>query len=162
MTGSSDDEDRLHAQLAAARAEVKHLRKLRSAVRDDKRRASEVGAELAAAIDREERARISLRIFETHGSEHGLWAEADRVRGTVAIEIPPGSTKRDRLEAIERELGPQLLDAARSLGALPVASVERFTVERKGRDSFGRTVLDVEGRVEGDQLVPAIKLIRRG
>ena len=50
----------------------------------------------------------------------------------------------------------ELTEASNKLGIVMAASPAKYTRERPGRDAEGRTVLEVAGRVEGDQLVPAI------
>ena len=72
------------------------------------------------------------------------------------MNVPPGTTKEAREQAIEDELTRSLGEAAETIGVVLAATPTRFTRERPGRDAEGRTVLDVSGRVEGDRLVPAV------
>lgn len=159
VSGTTGDgtRERLEAALEHAGAAVKAARKARSTGRAEPGQARALGEALDRAIEQHEDARRALRIFEIHGTEHGLLAEGEGVRGTVAVLVPPGASRQAREDAIDGVLGPLLTEAAASLGAVPSTSPERFTRERAGRDESGRTVLDVEGRVEGDLLFPAVK-----
>jgi hypothetical protein len=161
----TDPRDRLDADLAAAEAEVSRLRAdnaelaegFRVTPTDDAREElKRAAASLAAARDRVLAAKAVLRVFEKTGSEHGLVAEEGRVVGTIAVALGPGISRADREKAIAYELSDRLDAAAAELGVLLATSPERFTRERPGRDSEGKTVLDVVGRVEGDVLVPAV------
>jgi hypothetical protein len=161
----NDDPTRLEADLAAAEAEVARLREENGALADRFRaeptdeardRLRRGAASLAAARDRVEAARVALEIFRRSGSPHGLLAEAGRVVGSIAVPVPPGVSSAERARLIAAALSPQLLDAAKQLGVVLAASVERYARERPGRDAEGRTVLDVAARVEGDFLMPAV------
>jgi hypothetical protein len=113
-------------------------------------------ASLAAARDRVDAAKAALTVFEKTGSPHGLVAQDGKVLGTITVAVPPGTTQAAREEAIDRELGDRLHEAAEELGVVLAAKPISFTRERPGRDPEGRTVLEVAGRVEGDRLVPAL------
>lgn len=159
------DEAELLADLEAAEADVTRLRiengKLAEVFREEPTDARREGlkraaASLAAARDRVEAAKTALEIFKKTGSRRGLVAERGRVVGSIAVLIKPGASREDRSKAIDEALTEPLATAASELGAVLAAAPERFTRERPGRDSEGRTVLDVAGRVEGDNLVPAV------
>jgi len=155
----------LEAELAEAEADVTRLRLENGKIADDFRKEPTEGgreilkraaASLAAARDRVDVAQTALAVLRTTGSLHGLMANAGRVVGSIAVLIKPGATREERSKVIDDALAEPLADAARQLGAVLVTAPERFTRERPGRDQEGRTILDVVGRVEGDNLVPAI------
>lgn len=155
----------LEAELAAADDAVARLRsenaklaeEFRKEPSDDGREIlKRAAASLAAARDRAEVARTAIEVLRRTGSPYGLLAEGGRVLGSVAVLIKPGASREERSKAIDEALSDALSDASRQLGAVLAATPERFTRERPGRDAEGRTVLDVAGRVEGDNLVPAI------
>jgi len=155
----------LEAELAAAEADVARLRADNAKLAEDFRKEPSDGsreilkraaASLSAARDRVASAKTALEVLKRTGSQHGLLAEEGRVAGTIAVLIKAGASREDRTNAIDEMLAGPLADAATQLGAVLAAAPERFVRERPGRDSQGRTVLDVIGRVEGDTLVPAI------
>ena len=113
-------------------------------------------AALAAARERLELSTAALKRFEELGDELGLWVEGDRVLGTVAVRIAPGTSQEQRLRAIADELDGPLSDVASRLGAVLGSSWERYCRERPGRDAQGRVVLEVFARVERDVVVPAL------
>lgn len=156
---------RLETELAAAEAAVARLRaentKLAEAFRaeptDDGREGlKRAAASLSAARDHADAARATLLVFKKTGSIHGLIADGGKITGTIAVLIKGGSTKEERERAIEDALTEELHAAAEELGVVLAAPPANYTRERPGRDSEGRTVLEVAGRVEGDRLVPGI------
>jgi hypothetical protein len=114
-------------------------------------------ASLVAARERVDAAKAALAVFEKTGSPHGLVSGDGRVFGSVAVELAPGTPRAAREAAIDAALGEALIAAAAELGVVLGTSPARYTRERPGRDAAGRTVLDVQGRVEGDVLVPALR-----
>jgi hypothetical protein len=72
------------------------------------------------------------------------------------VLVKAGVSREERERAIEGALDEPLHSAAEALGVVLAAKPVSFTREQPGRDSEGRTVLEVGGRVEGDRLVPAI------
>jgi hypothetical protein len=161
----SADLSRFEADLAAAEAAVARLRaenqKLAAAFREEPTEDAREGlrraaASLSAARDQADAARAALTVFQKTGSPHGLVAEAGRVTGTIAVLVKAGSSREERERAIEGALDEPLNSAAEALGTVLAAAPANYTRERPGRDSEGRTVLEVAGRVEGDRLVPAI------
>jgi hypothetical protein len=155
----------LEADLAAAEEVVARLRaenqKLAEAFRaeptDEGREVlRRAAASLSAARDRADVARAALTVFRKTGSPHGLVAEAGRVTGSIAVLVKAGVSREERERAIEGALDEPLHSAAEALGVVLAAKPVSFTREQPGRDSEGRTVLEVGGRVEGDRLVPAI------
>lgn len=162
---SHDDRATLDAELAEAEADVTRIREQNKALSDgfredpteDNRELLRRGAaSLSAARDRVDKAKAAIELFETTGSIHGLLAKDGQVVGTVAVAIPPGTSREARERAIDDVLSNDLHRAADSLGAVLAASPASYTRERPGRDGEGRTVLEVCGRVEGDRLVPAV------
>jgi|HubBroStandDraft_6_1064221.scaffolds.fasta_scaffold1069117_2 hypothetical protein len=162
---SEDEKARLEAEVTSAREAITRLRAENAALAeafradpsDANREALKRGAaSLAGARDGLDAARASLAVFEKTGSPHGLIAEEGRVTGTVAVLVKPGTARQAREDAIEAELGARLDEAARELGVVLIAPPASYTKERPGRDTEGRTVLEVAGRVEGDRLVPAV------
>jgi hypothetical protein len=162
---SADEKSRLEADVAAAEADVARIRAenarlsedFRLAPTDDGKELLKRGAlSLSAARDRLDAAKATLAVFEKTGSPHGLVAQGGKVVGTIAVIVKPGATREDRERAIEDALNDQLNAAAEELGVVLAAKPASYTKERPGRDSEGRTVLEVAGRVEGDRLMPAV------
>jgi hypothetical protein len=161
---STDDEILLRAALEAAERDVEALRaeKKRAAsplaISDERSpglavvpRASE---RLANARQRLTDAKRALAVFATTGTRHGVIVEDGHVFGTLAVFIPPGAGADARQAAIEGALQGRLEDIARGLGAVLAARPLAYTREQPGRDAERRVVLVVEGRVEGDRLLP--------
>jgi hypothetical protein len=149
----------LELQLAEAKALAKEARR-------QKIEAEEAGdgdahalalEAIDAAVATEERTRIALAIFDGTGSEYGVVVMDDRVVGTVAVALPPGTSREVREKRIDAVLGELLLGAASSADAVLATSPSRFVIERPGRDAEGRTVLDVRGKLEGGRVVPALR-----
>ena len=162
---SAAEKATLEAAVAAAEADVNRLRsengELAATFRadpneDGRELLKRAAASLAAARDRLDAARAALLVFEKTGSRHGLVADAGKVTGTLAVRVEPGATREEREAAIEGELSDRLHAAADELGVVLAAKPVSFTKERPGRDTEGRTVIEVAGRVEGDRLVPAV------
>ena len=151
------------AELSAAEADLSRLRAENQALADDfrndptddrKEGLRRAAASLSAARDRVEAARARLELAKRTGSSYGVIADAGRVYGTIAVEVPPGISKAEREKLIDEALGGALHEAAKELGLVPSASPSRYARERPGRDAEGKTVIDVVGRAEGDLLVP--------
>ena len=162
---SADERARLEAAVAAADADIARLRAenadlaaaFRAEPTDNGRELlKRAAASLAAARDALDAARAALTVFDKTGSPYGLVAEDGKVTGTIGVKVGLGASAKDREDAIERELGARLDEAAQELGVVLAAQPARYTKERPGRDAEGRTVLEVAGRVEGDRLVPAV------
>lgn len=162
---TSPELDALKEALRVAEADVVRLRAENGALADafraeptDAGKAGlRRGAEaLAGARDRVDAARAALQVFEKTGTSHGIVAQSGRAFGTVAVDLPPGTSQREREKRVDAALGDPLAAAAAELGVVLASSPERYTRERPGRDAQGRTILEVAGRVEGDVLVPAV------
>lgn len=166
----SEDQSALRQELEGAvthaEQEVERLRKANAELAegfrldpsdDSKELLKRGAASLHAARERGLAAKAALAVFEKTGTPHGLVAGDGRVFGSVAVELAPGTPRAAREAAIGAALGEQLIEAAAELGVVLGTSSERYTRERPGRDSAGRTILDVLGRVEGDVLVPALR-----
>ncbi|AKT38292.1 hypothetical protein [Chondromyces crocatus] len=161
---------RLEADLAEAQATVKRLDEEHAEIgvqlreepgeqgRAERRR---VAAEREEARSRVQSAQTGLTLLRLQGSPFGLIAEDEGVLGMIAVTVPKGTSTAQREKIIAEDLVEQLTSAARSLGVVLGASADRYTRERRGRDSAGRTVLDVLGRIEGDLLVPAVSQSRK-
>lgn len=153
------------AQLEAAETNVDQLRTeaavladAQRALPDEQTRASlkRAKAALAAAIAAHDRLRTRVRIIKNTGSRYGLLAEKERVVGVLAVEIGPGLSQKQRGRIIDAAITPALEAAVAELRVLLGAAPDRFVRELPGRDESGRTVFEVEGRVEGDVLLPAV------
>lgn len=153
------------AELSAAEAELSRLRTENQALADEFRRdptedAKEglrrAAASLNAARDRADAARARVALAQRTGSPYGVIADSGRVTGTIAVELPPGISRAEREGKIDEALGVALETAAQELGLIVSAAPSRYVRERPGRDSEGKTMLDVVGRAEGDLLVPAL------
>jgi hypothetical protein len=161
----SEPAEKLETELADAEAALARLREenaelaagFREDPSDEKRELLKRGARsLADARDRVDAAKAALAVLKKTGSPHGLVAEGGKVFGSIAVVVKPGTSRADREKAIDEALGPLLAESAESLGVVLATSPEHYTKERPGRDEEGRTVLEVQGRVEGDRLVPAV------
>jgi hypothetical protein len=166
----TDTNERLARQLTEAEEALSRVRaenaeaaeKFREEPSDDKRELLKRGAQsLAEARDRVSAAKAALSVFEKTGSEHGLVAEDGKVFGSIAVSIKPGTSRAEREKAVDAALAEPLGGAAQQLGVVLAAAPGHYTRERPGRDEEGRTVLEVQGRVEGDRLVPAVSRAAR-
>ena len=155
----------LEIEVAAAEAEVLRLRGENTILADDFRAdptearrelLRRAASSLSAARDAADSARAALTVFKKTGSAHGLVADKGKVTGTIALLIKPGIDREAREKLVDDALAGPLTEASSALGIVMAASPAKYTRERPGRDAEGRTVLEVAGRVEGDQLVPAI------
>ncbi len=172
MTNPTKSEFRikLENEVQAAEAEIKRLREERATRKEAADR--EVSVEeralrkkLSTALNRA-RARLEaaeevLARFDKSGQEHAIVVQGDRVAGTLALRVPPGTSQEARLQLIEDALAEPLAAAVSELGVVLAAIPSKYVRERTGRDAEGRTILDVEGVVEGDLLVPALRQIRK-
>ena len=161
---STDDEGLLRANVAAAECEVRQLRASKKCGAstlgryedspDGAATGPSISERLRVARQRLTDAQRALAVFTRTGTVHGMVAEDGEVYGTVAVLITPGAGADARQVAIEWALQGRLETLARDLGAVLAARPASYTKERPGRDAQGRVVLVVEGRVEGDRLVP--------
>ena len=162
-----DERAHLCADVAAAEAEVERLRtekKRLDPVRTPHGR--ETGVVRASTHLSEARRRLAdsqraLKVFEKTGQCHGLVADDGDVFGSIVVSVPPGAGTNARQAAIEAALAGQLHALARELGLVLAARPVNYTRERPGRDPEGRVVLIVEGRTEGDRLVPAVSRVAK-
>jgi hypothetical protein len=163
---NSDLRDKLEGVVQAAEAEVKRLRGERAERKEatdgevsEEERAlrKQLSAALNKARTRLEQAEAVLERFNKSGEEHAVVVQGDRVAGTLALRVPPGTSQEARLQLIEEALAEPLANAVSELGVVLAATPSRYVRERTGRDAEGRPVLDVEGVVEGDLLVPALR-----
>jgi len=172
MTNStkSNFRDRLAAEVQAAEADVERLKKAKAerkeaAERDvseeERTERKHLSASLNKARARLEEAKEVLERFDKSGQEHAVVAQGKRVAGSIAVRVPPGSSHEARQQLIDDVLTGPLEAAASELGAVLAAAPSKYVRERSGRDAEGRTVLDVEGAVEGDLLVPAVRQVRK-
>jgi hypothetical protein len=83
-----------------------------------------------------------------------LRIEGDRVRGELALEVPPGTKAAKRDRALDALLAAPLSDAAGALDVVLAAAPSAFAFPMPGKDEQGRTRFVVRGRIEGDRLVP--------
>jgi hypothetical protein len=166
----SDLRDKLEAQVQAVEAEIKRLREQKverkdAAERDvsDEERAErkQLSAALNKARDRLEEARAALERFDKSGQEHAVVVQGDRVAGSIAVHVPPGSSHDARMRLIDDALAEPLAAVVSELGVVLAAAPSKYVRERSGRDAEGRTVLDVDGAVEGDLLVPAVRQVHK-
>jgi hypothetical protein len=163
---NSDLRNKLEAEVKAAEAEIKRLREARAerkeaadgeVSQEERAERKALSAALNKARTRLEQAEAVLVRFEKSGQEHAVVVQGKSAAGTIAVRIAPGTSHEQRLQIIEDALTPQLAAAAEELGVVVAASPSRYARERSGRDADGRTVLDVDGVVEGDLLVPAAR-----
>jgi hypothetical protein len=172
MTNPTKSElrDKLEAEVQAAEAEIKRIRDERAERKgladgdvSEEERALRKGLSTALkrARTRLDDAKAALERFDKSGQEHAVVAQGNRALGSIAVHVPPGSSQEHRLQLIEDALMEPLTAAAAELGVVLAAAPSRYIRERKGRDSDGRTVLDVEAVVEGDLLVPASRQARK-
>jgi hypothetical protein len=147
----------LEAELSLARSAFKKVRDERQELRAQGRGAEgelldDEVARLRRAVDLAEDA---LRgVAPVTAEQAGLRLVGDRVRGTVTVLVPPGTSSAERQRLLDRALGAPLEELAEAHGLALQAAPSRYVRERPGRDEQGRTVLDVSARVEGDLLVP--------
>lgn len=169
-TEKSDLRDKLQADVDAALAEVERLRAVKTErkegaereVSEEERAArKQISSALNKARERLDEARELLERFDKSGQEHAVVVQGNRVVGTIAVRIPPGSSHETRLQIIEDALVEPLGRAVQELGAILSTTSSKFVRERSGRDSEGRTVLDVEGMLEGDLLVPSVRTAKK-
>lgn len=172
MTNStkSDVRDKLQADVFAAEAEVERLRQAKTerkeaAERDvsseERTARKQLSSELNKARGRLDDARSVLERFDKSGQQHAVVVQGDRVAGSIAVHVPPGSSHEMRAQLVDETLADPLAKAVEELGVVLAAAPSRYVRERAGRDTEGRTVLDVEGVVEGDLLVPAVRHVRK-
>ena len=79
------------------------------------------------------------------------------VTGLLALELPPGTQASVRDRALDGLLAVPLADEAEKLAAPLAAAPSRYARPRDGKDEQGRTVFEVQGRLEGGRLVPIRK-----
>ncbi len=172
MTNStnSDLRDKLEQEVQANEAEVTRLREERGtrkelADRDVSEEERVLRKQLSSALNkargRLEDAQELLARFNKSGQEHAVVVLGNRVTGTLAVRVAPGTSQQARLQIIEDALAEPLAAAVTELSVVLAAAPSKYVRERMGRDSEGRTVFEVEGVVEGDVLVPALRQTRR-
>lgn len=175
MTNSSKSEksdlrDKLQAEVDSALGEIERLRTAKAERKDaadrdvsEEERAArkQISTALNKARERLDQARELLERFDKSGQEHAVVVQGNRVAGTLAVRVPPGSSQEARLQLIEDALTEPMTAATEELGVVLSATLSRYVRERSGRDSEGRTVFDVEGVVEGDVLVPAVRTAKK-
>ena len=172
MTNStkSDLRDKLEEEVRAAEAEIVRIREQRaerkggkgSDVSEEERTArKQLSAALSKARTRLEYAKAVLERFDKSGQEHAVVAQGGRAAGSIVVRVIPGTSHEERLQLIDEALAEPLAAVASELGVVLAAAPSKFARERTGRDAEGKTVLDVEGIVEGDLLVPAIRQARK-
>jgi serine/threonine protein kinase HipA of HipAB toxin-antitoxin module len=166
----SDYRDKLAAEVRAAEAEVERLREAKAETKEAASRdvseeervaRKQVSAALNKARERLEEARLVLERFDKSGQEHAIVVQGNRAVGSIAVHVPPGTSHETRGQLVDETLADPLAKAAEELGVVLAAAPSRYVRERSGRDAEGRTVLDVEGVVEGDVLVPAVNRARK-
>lgn len=162
--------DKLEAEVRAAEAEIKQLREEKAGRKDaadhdvseeERAERKKLSMALNKARGRLEDARAVLERFDKSGREHAVVVQGNRVAGTIAVHVPPGSSQETRMQIIDDALAEPLAAVTSELGVVLAAAPSRYVRERGGRDAEGRTVLDVEGAVEGDLLVPAVRQARK-
>lgn len=160
--------DKLIAEVAAAEAEIELLRETKAKRKDapDREVSEEERSErkqLSTAINkargRLEQARSLLDRYEKSGREHAIVVEDEHVRGTIAVRIAPGGSSEQRLRLIEEVLTEQFDAVVSELGVVLAATPVKYVRERPGRDAEGQTIFDVDGLIEGDRLVPAVRTV---
>ena len=83
-----------------------------------------------------------------------LRVDGNRMIGTVAIVVPPGTRAAERDALLDAALGERVHALAAELGAAPAAAPSAYAWPRPGKDGEGRTTFDVCARAEGDRLLP--------
>lgn len=168
MTNSTKSgyRDKLAAEVAAAEAEIELLREAkakrkeaadRDVSEEERTERKQLSTALNKARGRLEQARALLERYDMSGREHAIVVQGDRVKGTIAVRIPPGGSSEQRLQLLEDVLAEQLDAAVTELGVVLAAAPVKYVRERPGRNAEGQTIFDVDGLVEGDRLVPAVK-----
>jgi len=158
--------DKLAAEVRAIEAEIELLREAKAKRKDaadrdvseeERTERKQLSTALNKARGRLDQARALLERYEKSGREHAVVVQGDRVKGTVVVRIPPGGSSEQRLQLLEDVLTEQLDAAATELGVVLAAAPVKYVRERPGRDAEGQTIFDVDGLVEGDFLVPAVR-----
>jgi hypothetical protein len=86
-----------------------------------------------------------------------LRIEGDRVLGEIALAIPPGTIAAARDRLLDTAIGAALTAITEELQVTPAASPSAFARPLPGKDDAGHTRFEIEGRIEGDRLVPVRK-----
>lgn len=167
----SDLRNKLEADVKVAEAEVEQLRQAKAERKDvadrdvsEEERAArkQLSAALNKARGRVEDLRALLERFDKSGQEHAVVVQGMRATGSIAVRIPPGTSHQARMQIVDDALSEPLAAAASELGVVLAAAPSKYVRERSGRDAEGRTILDVDGRAEGDLLVPAVRPLPKG
>jgi hypothetical protein len=172
MTNSTKSgyRDKLVAEVAAAEAEIELLRETKAKRKDvadrevseeERTERKQLSTALNKARGRLEKARSLLERYEKSGKEHAIVVQGDHVRGTIAVRIPPGGSSEHRLQLLDEVLTEQLDAVVSDLSVVLAAAPVKYVRERPGRDAEGQTIFDVDGLVEGDRLVPAVRTVVR-
>lgn len=158
--------DKLAAEVRAIEAEIELLREAKAKRKDaadrdvseeERTERKQLSTALNKARGRLEQARALLERYEKSGREHAIVVQGDRIKGTIAVRIPPGGSSEQRLQLLEDALTEQMAAAVDELGVVLAAAPVKYVRERPGRDAEGQTIFDVDGLVEGDFLVPAVR-----
>lgn len=80
--------------------------------------------------------------------------EGKTVRGEVAIPVQPGTKAATRDRALDALLALPLADAVDELGVVLAAAPHAYAFPQPGKDAEGRTRFLIQGRIEGDRLLP--------
>ncbi|HMY17857.1 MAG TPA: hypothetical protein PKA58_16150 [Polyangium sp.] len=158
--------DKLAAEVRAIEAEIELLREAKAKRKDaadrdvseeERTERKQLSTALNKARGRLDQARALLERYEKSGREHAIVVQGDRIKGTIAVRIPPGGSSEQRLQLLEDALTEQMAAAVDELGVVLAAAPVKYVRERPGRDAEGQTIFDVDGLVEGDFLVPAVR-----
>lgn len=83
-----------------------------------------------------------------------LRVDRDEVRGKLWIFLPPGTTKAERDKRVNTALTNALYDAAKVMGVVLDTDPHSFAQLTGLMDDEKRTEFVIQGRIEGDRLVP--------
>jgi hypothetical protein len=87
-----------------------------------------------------------------------LEVHGKNVSGDVALPIGPATTAKERDELLDAALVGPLNDVASELRAILAAAPHRYARVNPGKDDAGLTHFTVRARLEGDRLVPDVKV----
>jgi hypothetical protein len=92
---------------------------------------------------------------------HCFWAmslllevEGTKVKGQLALPVPPGTVKATRDALLDEHLTEPLFEIAKTLGLVLAADPHDYARPVDGHDEQGQTRFVICGLVEGDRLVP--------
>jgi hypothetical protein len=89
-----------------------------------------------------------------------LHVDGDDVRGELWVRLEPGMTVAARERLLDEQLGIALFEASVQMGVVLAADPHAFAHLTNQVDEQKQTQFLVQGRVEGDRLVP-IRMHRR-